>query len=262
MNDLATNFRGGLQQAWANVLLFAPKILLFAVILIAGYFVAKFVCRVLNGVLQRVGFDRLVEKGGIRRALQRGGWDASGVLSKVLFYFVMLFALQLAFGVFGPNPISDLLTRIVAYLPNIFVAAIIVVIAGAIASGVRQIAFAAFSGLSYGRALATAAAVAIWTIGIFAALDQLNIAPAIINGLFYALLAIFAGSLIIAIGGGGIAPMRVLWERALNRLEQEAPRLRERVRQVPELGREKAEDWQANVERAAEPGGPERSLNE
>jgi hypothetical protein len=248
MNNLATNFTGGVQQAWANVLLFAPKIVLFAVILFVGYFVAKVVCKILCRVLDRIGFDRLVERGGLRRALQRAGWDASGVLSKTLFYFIMLFALELAFGAFGPNPISDLLTRIVAYLPNIFVAAIIIVIAGAIAAGVKQIANAALGGLSYGRAVATGAAIAIWAVGIFAALDQLSIAPAIVNGLFYALLAIVAGSAIIAIGGGGIVPMREKWEQALGRMQQEASRLRERVQQMPQEAGKQAEQWKQNVE--------------
>ena len=63
-------------------------------------------------------------------------------------------------------------------------------------------------------------------VGIFAALNQLSIAPAIINGLFYALLAVVTGSAIVAIGGGGIVPMRAQWEKALGRLEQEAPRIR------------------------------------
>src|SRR2546421_9863121 len=168
MNNLATNFTGGVQQAWANVLLFAPKILLFAVILVVGYFVAKVVCKILCRVLDRVGFDRLVERGGLRGALQRAGWDASGVLSKTLFYFIMLFALQLAFGVFGPNPISALLTGIIAYLPNVFAAVLIIIVAAAIAGAVKQIIQAAVGGLSYGRALAVSASVAVWAVGIFA----------------------------------------------------------------------------------------------
>ena len=62
-------------------------------------------------------------------------------------------------------------------------------------------------------------------VGAFTALSQLGIAPAIINGVFYALLAIVAGSAIIAIGGGGIVPMRAQWEKALDRITTEAPRL-------------------------------------
>ena len=41
---------------------------------------------------------------------------------------------------------------------------------------------------------------------MFAALNQLQIAPAIVTGLFYAVLAVVVGSAIVAIGGGGILP--------------------------------------------------------
>ena len=226
MNNLSANLQAGLQSAWANLMLFAPKLLLALVVVVAGYFVAKILCKVLDKVLERVGFDRLVERGGLKRAMAKTHWDASDILAKTVFYFVMLFALQLGFGVFGPNPVSDLLTRIVAYLPNIFVASIIIVIAGAIAAAVKNIITATLGGLNYGRILATAAAVTIWVVGIFAALNQLQIAPEIVNGLFYAILAAAVGSLIVAVGGGGIVPMRRMWERAMGRIEEEAPRIK------------------------------------
>ena len=248
MNDVGTALKVGVGAAWANVILFGPKLLMFIAILVIGYYVAKLVCKVLNRILERVGFDRLVERGGIKRALDRTNWDASDILSKLLFYFVMLFTLQLAFGVFGPNPISALLTSIVAYLPNVFVAMVIVVLAGAIAAGVKQMIQAAVGGLTYGRFLAGAAAVAILAIGIFAALDQLQIAPAIVTGLFYAMLAIVTGSAIIAIGGGGIAPMRGVWERALGRMQQEAPRIKAEAQGAGERMKGKAQEWQHEAE--------------
>ena len=105
----------------------------------------------------------------------------------------------------GPNPISDLLTRVIAFLPDLFVAVIVVMVAFAIASAVKDIVQAALAGLSYGRLVANLAAVAIVTTGIFAALNQIHIAPAIVNGLFYTLLAAMAGSAIVAVGGGGTA---------------------------------------------------------
>lgn len=250
MNDLATSFKAGVGAAWANVLLFGPKLLMFLVILVVGYYVAKFLCKIFNRILERVGFDRLVERGGIKRALDRTDWDASDILSNLLFYFVMLFTLQLAFGVFGPNPISALLTSIVAYLPNVFVALVIIVLASAIAAGVKQMIQAALGGLNYGRFLANAAAVAIFAVGLFAALNQLNIAPAIVNGLFYAGLAIVAGSAIIAIGGGGILPMRGVWERALGRMQQEAPRIKAEAEGASERMKGQAEQWKQEAQHA------------
>ena len=129
MNDVAANASAGLQQAWASILLFFPKLLMFVAILGIGYFVAKFLCKIVNRVLDRTGFDRLVERGGIRKALEKSAWDASDIVGKLVFYFVMLFTLQLAFGVFGPNPVSALLTGIIAYLPNILAAGLIIIVA-------------------------------------------------------------------------------------------------------------------------------------
>src|SRR5688572_9727104 len=242
MNDIGTSISGGAAAAWASVILWGPKLLMFLAILVIGYFVAKLVCKVLNRVLEKVGFDRLVERGGVKRALERSRWDASDILSKLAFYFVMLFTLQLAFGVFGPNPVSQMLTSIIAYLPNVFVALVIVVLAAAIAAGVKQMVQAALGGLRYGRMLGTAASVTIMFVGIFAALNQLNIAPAIVNGLFYAALAVVAGSAIIAIGGGGIMPMRSMWERALGRMQQEAPRIKAEAQGAGERIKNRAEE--------------------
>ena len=45
----------------------------------------------------------------------------------------------------------------------------------------------------------------------------------VLSILFYALLAIIAGSAIVAIGGGGIGPMRAQWEKALGRIQRDAP---------------------------------------
>jgi hypothetical protein len=214
------------QDMLGTVINFLPRALAFVLILVVGWFVAKAIAKLVDKILTKVGFDRAVERGGVGRAMERTDYDASTILAKIVFFTLMLFVLQLAFGIFGPNPISDLLFGVIAFLPNLFVAIVIVVIAAAIASTVRDLVAGAIGGLSYGRVLANVAAGTILVIGVFAALNQIQIAPAIVNGLFYALLAVIAGSAIIAIGGGGIAPMRKQWEKALDRIEEEAPRIR------------------------------------
>jgi hypothetical protein len=235
-----------LQQAWTNVVAFVPKLLGFLVILLIGYFVARALAKVLDKVLERVGFDRAVERGGIKQAMARSRYDASDLVSKLLYYALMLFVLQLAFGVFGPNPISDIIASIIAFLPKIFVAIVIVVIAAVIAAAAREIVDASLGGLSYGRMLANLAGAGILVIGVFAALNQLQIAPGIVNGLFYAILAIIAGSAIVAIGGGGVMPMRRKWEQYLGRMEEEAPRIRQQLQSTS------AEDLKARAEQRRE----------
>jgi hypothetical protein len=222
---LAVEWSQGIEDAWSDVAAFVPKFLGFLVILLVGYFVAKLIAKAADAILERVGFDRAVERGGIKKALDRSKYDASDILSKVIFYALFLIVLQMAFGVFGPNPISDLLEGVIAYLPKVIAAIIIVVIAFAIAAAARELIDATLGGLSYGKMLANVVGVAIVVVGVFAALNQLQIAPAIVNGLFYALLAIVVGSAVIAIGGGGVGPMRSRWENALAKYDQEKPRM-------------------------------------
>jgi hypothetical protein len=234
MNVLAQiDLDAALQQAWTNVATFTPKLIGFLIILLLGYLVAKIIAKLLNTLLERVGFDRAVERGGIKQAMARSRYDASDLAAKLIYYTVMLFVLQLAFGVFGPNPISDIITSIIAFLPKIFVAIVIVVVAAAIGSAAREIVNASLGGLPYGRILANLAGGAILIVGVFAALNQLEIAPAILNGLFYAILAVIAGTAIVAIGGGGVIPMRRKWEQYLARLEQETPRIRQQLQSAP-----------------------------
>src|SRR5437588_212116 len=121
----------GMEQAWVATIAFVPNLLLALIIGFAGYFIAKFLGTGLQKLLNRSGFDRVVERGGLKQALEKSGYDVSDIIGKVAFWVVFLFALQMAFGVFGPNPISDLLTRMIAFLPNVFVATLIVVITAA-----------------------------------------------------------------------------------------------------------------------------------
>ena len=191
----------------------------FLVILLIGYVVAKLLSRLVDQLLERVGFDRWVERGSLKSALERSRLDASDILGVITFWSVFLIALQLAFGVFCPNPVSDLLHGLIVYLPNVFVAVVILVIAAALAKVVTDLLGATLGAATGGAWIARAAGFAVLLVGIFAALDQLKIAPAIVNGLYYAILAIIVGSAIVAVGGGGIQTMRGYWEHISQSLE-------------------------------------------
>ncbi len=242
----------GLGDAWASIATFLPKLVGFLLILIIGYFIAKAISKILDRVLERVGFDKLVERGGVGKALESSQYDASAILGKIVFYALFLFVLQLAFGVFGPNPISDLIRGVIAYLPNVFVAIVIVVIGAAIAAAVKEVIEASLGGLSYGRGLALGASALILVVALFAALDQLNIAEDIVKGLFYAILAIIVGSAVIAIGGGGIKTMSGYWERAAQKAEEESSNLKEEAQGSKERIQQRAQE---RSEQAKDSGG-------
>jgi formate hydrogenlyase subunit 3/multisubunit Na+/H+ antiporter MnhD subunit len=79
----------------------------------------------------------------------------------------------------------------------LFAAVVILMIVAALAKVVTDLLSAAHGDVSGGEWIARGAGMAILVIRIFAALDQLQIAPVIVNGLFYALLAIIVGVAIL-----------------------------------------------------------------
>jgi Conserved TM helix len=154
---LGIDIQSGLSEAWERIITFVPKFLGFLTILLIGYFIAKLVARLVDQLLERVGFDGWVERGALKTALERSRFDGSDILSVVAFWTIFLITLQLAFGVFGPNPVSDLIEGIIAYLPNVFAAVVILVIVAALAKVVTDLLSAALGAVSGGEWIARGA---------------------------------------------------------------------------------------------------------
>ncbi|MFD9894924.1 hypothetical protein ACFWY9_36730 [Amycolatopsis sp. NPDC059027] len=219
----AVDFGQGVSNAWSSVVTFVPKLLMFLVILLIGWLVAKAIAKLVSLALDKLGFDRLVERGGIKQMLARSKYGAADIISKLLYYAVLLITLQIAFGVWGPNPVSSLLNDIVAWLPRAVVAIIIVVVAAAIARVVKDLVGNALGSVSYGGVLATIASVFIWGLGVIAALNQIGVAVTVTMPVLITVLATAGGIAVVGVGGGLIRPMQQRWERWLGRAEAEIP---------------------------------------
>jgi hypothetical protein len=239
-----------LTKSWNDavgaIITFLPKFAIFLVILLIGWLVAKALRKLVDVVLGRVGFDRAVERGGVGRALERSKYDASGLIAALVYYAVLLIALQFAFGVFGPNPVSDLLAAIVGWLPRAVVAIVIVVVAAAVANALRDLVGSALSGLSYGQVVARIVQIFVIALGIIAALNQMGIATTVTTPVLIAVLATVGGVIVVGMGGGLVRPMQQRWERWLNRAESDLPQARARE-EAYRRGREDAErdNWPA-----------------
>jgi ABC-type multidrug transport system fused ATPase/permease subunit len=245
------NFPAALQNGLAAVIAFVPLALLFLLILVVGLIVAKLIEKGLSRLLTKVGFDRAVERGGIKKALANSKLDASDIVSKIIYYTLVLFVLQFAFGVFGQNPVSDLLAAIINFLPKIIVAIIIIVIAAAIAAGVKGLIQNTLGGLSYGKVLANVAAVFILFLGATAALNQVGIATTVTTPILIAVLAIIAGVIIVGAGGGLIKPMQQRWEAMLSKAESEAPKIQQHAQNAPSVA-EQAKQAAATAKQAGQ----------
>lgn len=226
---LSVDFGRGFTDAWSAVAEFIPKFIAFLAILLVGWFVAKMIAKVADRLLRKVGFERMAERSGVAKALKGSKYDATGIIAKILYYAVLLIALQLAFGVFGPNPVSVMINGIVAWLPKAIVACVIVVVAMAIAKAVRDIVQGALGQMSYGKVLGTAVWAFIVGLGVIAALSQAGIATSVTGPVLTAVLATIAGVVIVGVGGGLVTPMRGRWERWLSAAETETGRAKDQI---------------------------------
>jgi hypothetical protein len=231
----AVDFERGVSDAWSTIATFIPRLLFFGIVLVVGYLIAKVLAKAVNSILERVGFDRAVERGGVKQALAKSRYDASDIVARLVKYAVLLFTLVIAFNVFGPNPISDLLQQIIEFLPRIIVAIVIVVVASAIAKVVKDLLNNTLGGLSYGNVLATIASVFIMFLGVVAALNQIGVATTVTTPVLVTILATIGGVIVVGAGGGLIRPMQARWERWLENAERESQNVKAQVAQSPGL---------------------------
>lgn len=203
-----------------------PKLVGFVIVLAIGWFISKMIARVLDRVLRKVGSERLAERAGAARMLEGSKYDMTAIVCKVVYYALLLITLQIALGVFGPNPVSNMINGIVAWLPRAIVAIVLVVLAMAIANVVRDIVTNSLSAVSYGRTIGTVVWACIVALGVIAALGQAGIATSVTQPVLIAALAAAVGIVVVGVGGGLIVPMRQRWERMLNSAEQETAKAR------------------------------------
>ncbi|MCD0452730.1 hypothetical protein LO762_26625 [Actinocorallia sp. API 0066] len=231
------NIGQSFQSMFDTVVRTLPQIVVFVVVLVVGWIIAKILRNVVTRLLQKVHFDRLTERGFVGQALSRSDYTASGLVGTLVYYAILLVALQMAFGVFGANPISAFLTAIVAWIPRLIVAIVLVVIAAAVGHALKNITNAALGDLSYGRLLANIVEIFVVALGVIAALNQIGVATAITGPVLVAVLATVGAILAIGLGGGLIRPMQARWERWLEGVERET---RSRRGGARERGREDA----------------------
>ncbi|BEL12458.1 hypothetical protein Q0Z83_106490 [Actinoplanes sichuanensis] len=234
-----------LNDMWRSVVLYLPTVLVSLLILVVGYLLARLARTLTAKALRRAGFDRVVQSGPAGRLLRPGTPSVTDVCARLVFFVVFLFALQAAFGVWGTNPASDLITALISWLPQVLVAIVIVVVTAAIARAAHDLVLAVLGGLAYARVLAKAAAAVIVTLGVIAGLDQIGIATSVTRPLLITILATVAGVIIVGVGGGLIRPMQQRWEGWLDRAAAESAVIRSQARAYAEERSRQAEESQA-----------------
>jgi len=233
------------QAALALLFTFVPRLLGFLVILLIGWIVASALAKAITFLLRKVGFDRIGDRIGLSRLLSQSNikTDAADVLGKLVYWFIFLIFLVPAVDALGLNAVSALLGQVIGYLPNVFVAILILFLGTLAATVVAGIVRGASSSARIGNPniFADVARYAILGFVALTALEQLGIATSLLNILFAAIVGATALAAGLAFGLGGQDTAHKYLERAESAANQTASQVQvqqtaEQVRTLPQTG--------------------------
>ncbi len=113
-----------------------PQLVGAIVILIVGYVAAKVLQAVVTRVLRSMGFEGWMERGGIKQFFDRAQTRQTpeSILGKLVFWFVFIIAITMAAAALGISQVSAVFGQLVAYIPNIAAAILIMVLAALLAN--------------------------------------------------------------------------------------------------------------------------------
>lgn len=239
-----------------TVTTFIPKLIGAVVILVIGYFLAKVVAKIVGKVLERVGFDQAVEKGGVKKALANSPYDAAGIVAKIVFYAIFIPFLSAAVSALGIVALEVPLAAFIALIPKILVAIVLVVIGGVVAGAVKALIQNSLGGLSYGKILADVVGVLVLLGFVKAALDEVGVATNVTGPLLIAILATVAGILIVGVGGALIKPMQSRLEAALTKATDDAQNLRQQAAVNPSFDQDATRAYPTSTASSVRTEGP------
>lgn len=207
IQDWGTAIFTALANAVNLILTFIPRLIGFLIILIVGLIIAALLAKAVTFLLRKVGFDRMSDRIGLTRFEQRMGvkMDTAGILGRIVYWFIVLIFLVPAADALGVPAVSNVLNELVAYIPNVFVAILVLFLGALAATVVADLVRGAVASANIGNPNVFAN-IARWAIIAFAALialEQLKITPDLINELFGAVVLAVAIAFGLAFGLGG-----------------------------------------------------------
>ena len=195
MDQFETAVRSALDRIGQAV----PAVLGALLVLIIGWILAGVAGRATTAAVRRTGADRLFAQHGGDQVIP------SKAAGQVVMWLVRLATLVLAATVLGLAEVSVLVNEIVLWLPNLIVAAIVLLVAPVIARFLRSLVEvgAGQAGFSNARILGRIVEVAVVVFAVVIAVNQVGVASELIVTLFTGIVAAFSIAVGIAFGLGG-----------------------------------------------------------
>jgi mechanosensitive ion channel-like protein len=200
VNEMLERLRVGGQQ----LVLVLPPLVGAALILLAGYFLARQIQRWVDDSLKRLDFNRMAHAGGIDQLVERTGsrLDPIRALAKLIFWLVMLVVILLASAALGLESINQMFGTMLAFLPTLIAAIVVVVLGMLVGEFVRGVILALGGNVAGVPTVAKLAKGAVVLISVFLALQQVGVDQEIVTAAFTLVLGAVALAAGLAFGLG------------------------------------------------------------
>ncbi|MEN0642224.1 mechanosensitive ion channel [Alkalicoccobacillus gibsonii] len=194
-----------------------PNIFVAIVLVIVGYYLARFVSGLLVSLLNRTGINSIYGYFGFRPTSDgTPRFQLSEILGQIVKVLIILFFTVEALNVLRLNVLNQIGNSIIVYLPML-VSALLILGLGLVAANLLQQLIARYTGSSFS---ANIVKYVIILFAVFMTLDQLGFATSIVNLAFLLILGSLAVAFAIAFGIGG----REFAKRQLTKFESKLER--------------------------------------
>src|SRR2546423_11199858 len=203
---MVDTIRVAFAAALTSFFVFIPKLIGALLVLLVGFFVGRAIAALVTKLLRMMRFDQIADRAQIDDFLRNAGvtLDPAAMVGELVKWFIYLVFFQAAAAILGFPQLTAILNQVVGFIPRILVALVILLLGALAANFVAGLVRGSLGTARLGNANVLAA-VARWGIlafAVVAALSQLQIAPAIINTLWTALIGGLGLGLAIAFGLG------------------------------------------------------------
>lgn len=195
-------------NVWSEVSAQLPNILAAILILIIGYLVANALKKIVVGLVQHLQVDGAIKATGANAVIEKTGYqlNTGRFLGTIVKWFILIVFFIFALDVLNLSEATTFLTTsVLAYLPRVFVATIILFGASIVAAFVEKlvVAGATAAGSRFAVLLGKFAKIAVIVFAVLAALNELQIANELVQMLFAGLVFAISLALGLSFGLGG-----------------------------------------------------------
>jgi hypothetical protein len=227
-NDFAATMTPIFQDSFSEFSVFVPRLIGALLLLVLGSALAKAIKRAVVSILETLRVSKVIRKTPLEHFLANAefGQKVEEVVGSVVYWLLMLIVLQTVVATLGLVPVTQVIDRILSYIPNVL-SAILVLFLGVLLAGVVESlvkgSIKSIDGKS-SRLLGKISSYLVVTIAVLASVSELGIASEFIMILFVGFVTTISLGTGLALGLGGkdvVAKMLDGWYRTtMNEIEE------------------------------------------